>query len=216
MPCPICDQKAANCDCTETELRQNEEINEADARIAALEARVREVEGERDKAKLQAEKRWCPDYCPFTGLSFFMFIESMNGDGVMVPTYGGPFDSYTIPERDADGDYTRRRYDHDRGGWLVDEVEIIGVRLVEDWKVPDLEDRLKQAESDLAAARAEIAGLRREIDSHKVDVARLDSRTIRTTYRDEFGETRRVLCVDFDIRAAIDEAAALVARLVAE
>ena len=28
MPCPICDQKPMNCDCTETERRQHQEIEE--------------------------------------------------------------------------------------------------------------------------------------------------------------------------------------------
>ncbi|MEE1886376.1 hypothetical protein [Pseudomonas carassii] len=39
--------------------------------------------------------RWYPDECPITGRQFFMWIE--HPDDGMVPTYGGPFDSYTIP-----------------------------------------------------------------------------------------------------------------------
>lgn len=36
----------------------------------------------------------------------------------MIPTYGGPYDSYTIPEKDdEDGTYSQYRYDHDEGGW---------------------------------------------------------------------------------------------------
>lgn len=74
---------------------------------------------------------WCPDVCPITGLAFFMWIEH-HKTGRMVPTYGGPYDSYTIPVRDADGSYCRERYDHDRGGWLVDEFQDVGVQIVSD------------------------------------------------------------------------------------
>ena len=54
--------------------------------------------------------------CPITNLPFFMMIE--HPDWGFVPTYGGPFDSYTIPDRNNNGDYYRSRYDHDEGGWV--------------------------------------------------------------------------------------------------
>jgi hypothetical protein len=79
----------------------------------------------------EAREPWCPDVCPITGRPFFMWIEH-HATGRQVPTYGGPFDSYTVPVRDADGDFVCERYDHDRGGWLVDEVENVGLRLVDD------------------------------------------------------------------------------------
>ena len=74
---------------------------------------------------------WCPDVCPITGLPFFMWIEH-HETGQNVPTYGGPYDSYTIPVRDKDGSYCRERYDHDLGGWLTDEVEDVGIQIVSD------------------------------------------------------------------------------------
>ena len=74
---------------------------------------------------------WCPDVCPITGLPFFMWIEH-HETGQNVPTYGGPYDSYTIPVRDKDGSYCRERYDHDRGGWLTDAVEDVGIQIVSD------------------------------------------------------------------------------------
>lgn len=74
---------------------------------------------------------WCPDVCPITGLPFFMWIEH-HETGQKVPTYGGPYDSYTIPVRDKDGSYCRERYDHDLGGWLTDEVDDVGVQIVSD------------------------------------------------------------------------------------
>ncbi len=36
MPCPICDQKPMNCDCTETERRQYAEIEELQEQVASL------------------------------------------------------------------------------------------------------------------------------------------------------------------------------------
>lgn len=82
---------------------------------------------------------WAPEHCPITGLKLFMWIEHPT-EG-MVPTYGGPFDSYTIPVKDSDGSYCRQRYDHDMGGWLIDEREDVGVLVVSDqlW-VSDGED----------------------------------------------------------------------------
>jgi hypothetical protein len=72
---------------------------------------------------------WCPDVCPLTGAPFFMWIEHYK-TGQMVPTYGGPLDSYTIPVKHSDGSYYRERYDHDLGGWLIDESEDIGLVVV--------------------------------------------------------------------------------------
>lgn len=79
----------------------------------------------------QAHDRWCPDICPITGQPFFMWIEH-HATGQMVPTYGGPYDSYTIPVREGDGSYCRERYDHDNGWWVTDEVEDVGIQIVSD------------------------------------------------------------------------------------
>jgi hypothetical protein len=51
-----------------------------------------------------------------------------NPDGEEVPTYGGPFDSYTVPYVDDDGDLRCERYDHDAGEW-VEGGEPLGVWL---------------------------------------------------------------------------------------
>lgn len=67
-----------------------------------------------------------PAKCPITRRDFFMVIG--HPELGMVPTYGGPYDSYTIPE--MDGEPTEqfherslfvRRYDHDRGYWVDNE-----------------------------------------------------------------------------------------------
>jgi hypothetical protein len=61
-----------------------------------------------------------PDKCPITKRTFFMLLLAPWDD--VVPTYGGPYDSYTIPEPDEDGNYTVHRYDHDLGGWVEPET----------------------------------------------------------------------------------------------
>jgi hypothetical protein len=54
--------------------------------------------------------------CPITHRPFFMNIE--HPELGLVPTFGGPFDSYTIPETDEDGELRCQRYDHDAGEWV--------------------------------------------------------------------------------------------------
>lgn len=140
-----------------------------DAEIAGLQ---RDAELQRLSLKQKGDRRWCPDNCPLTGLPFFMFIESPDDDGVMIPTYGGPYDSYTIPERDESGDYIRRRYDHDQGGWLVDEYENIGVHVVDNSKVPCLEDDLAEANAKIVrlnSALAEAGKVIRIVSEHDRD-----------------------------------------------
>ena len=75
------------------------------------------------------EQDWCPDKCPITQLPFFTWIEHPTKG--YVPTYGGVYDSYTIPEL-IDGEYLRERYDHDEGSWKIDEYENVGVQIVDD------------------------------------------------------------------------------------
>ncbi len=75
------------------------------------------------------EQGWCPDVCPLTGAPFFMWINHYQ-TGQMVPTYGGPFDSYTIPVKGDDGSYCRERFDHDRGHWLENESYDVGLVVI--------------------------------------------------------------------------------------
>ena len=89
---------------------------------------------------------WKPDVCPITGRRFFMWIEHPQMG--YVPTYGGPLDSYTIPTRDSDGEFSCERYDHDFGGWV--DGECIGVYLIDDdeqCRVYELEQRIASLES---------------------------------------------------------------------
>lgn len=100
-------------------------------RIEELEAQVVGLE-----SKLLAAKRSWPDKCPITRRDFFMEIDG-------VPTYGGPFDSYTIPEMLGTPDQSWhdrelfvRRFDHDRGHWVDDEI--IDLRVIHDGVLDDL------------------------------------------------------------------------------
>ncbi|MFJ5472746.1 hypothetical protein [Pectobacterium carotovorum] len=71
-------------------------------------------------ASQPAARCWCPDVDPITGLKLFLWINHPTLG--YVPTYGGPFDSYTLTERDVNGEFCRHRYDHDEGAWVDDEA----------------------------------------------------------------------------------------------
>lgn len=90
--------------------------------------------------------QWKPDVCPVTGRKFFMWIEHETLG--YVPTYGEPFDSYTIPTRDSSGEFSCERYDHDFGGWVGGEF--IGLYLIDDdeqCRVCELEERIAELEA---------------------------------------------------------------------
>ena len=92
----------------------------------------------------QHKTNW-PDKCPITRRDFFMEIDG-------VPTYGGPFDSYTIPEMLGtpeqpwhERELFVRRFDHDEGRWVDDEV--ISQRVIHDGVLDELLD-LKEQQAD--------------------------------------------------------------------
>ncbi|HHQ7229539.1 TPA: ead/Ea22-like family protein [Salmonella enterica subsp. enterica] len=90
--------------------------------------------------------QWKPDVCPVTGRKFFMWIEHETLG--YVPTYGGPFDSYTIPTRDSSGEFSCERYDHDLGGWVGGEFIVL--YLIDDdeqCRVSELEERIAELEA---------------------------------------------------------------------
>jgi hypothetical protein len=93
------------------------------------------------EAAMDARVEWYPSIDPITGAPFFMVIEHPEkGD---VPTYGGPFSSYTLCERDVNDSssdeirFTRERFDHDEGAW-VEGCESIGLSLVTQARLSDL------------------------------------------------------------------------------
>src|SRR5687768_17050443 len=84
-----------------------------------------------------------PLKCPITRLPYFMTLH--HPELGMVPTYGGPFDSYTIPE--PEGEPTQpwheremrcERYDYDWGGW-ADGGHPIPLRIIHDTVLQELE-----------------------------------------------------------------------------
>lgn len=76
-----------------------------------------------DDVQASAVEAAAPRRCPRTGAKFFATIRHPARG--WVPTYGGPHDSYTIPERSADGAWVRERFDHDEGAW-VEGDEVVG------------------------------------------------------------------------------------------
>ncbi len=84
--------------------------------ISSIETLQQEVETLRGRLTNHSNVSAHPQACPITRRPFFMVIEHPElGD---VATYGGPFDSYTIPAVDDDGELRCERYDHDRGDWI--------------------------------------------------------------------------------------------------
>lgn len=119
-----------------------------DAREQLEEAEKQIVELSRAES---VNSQWKPDVCPVTGRKFFMWIEHETLG--YVPTYGGPFDSYTIPTRDSSGEFSCERYDHDLGGWVGGEF--IGLYLIDDdeqCRVCELEERIAELEAKLETA----------------------------------------------------------------
>lgn len=96
--------------------------------------------------------QWKLDVCPITGRRFFLWIE--HPELGYVPTYGGPYDSYTIPTRDSDGEFSCERYDHDFGGWV--DGECVGAYLIDDdeqSRVYGLEQRIAELESRIVTVK---------------------------------------------------------------
>ncbi|EBT6049873.1 ead/Ea22-like family protein [Salmonella enterica] len=126
--------------------RWHDKFREADDKLEAAERRIAEM----SKAA-SVNNHWKPDVCPITGRKFFMWIEHETLG--YVPTYGGPFDSYTIPTRDSSGEFSCERYDHDIGGWV--DGEFIGLYLIDDdeqCRVCGLEERIAELEAKLETA----------------------------------------------------------------
>jgi hypothetical protein len=96
----------------------------------------------------QGEPVAYPDKCPITRRDFFMLIEHPTLG--LVPTYGGPFDSYTIPHMEGAADqlwHERElichRFDHDEGYWMDDVmgVETIPMRVISEGALNELLDQ---------------------------------------------------------------------------
>ncbi|HIA3338168.1 TPA: ead/Ea22-like family protein [Escherichia coli] len=138
------------------ELERNQQyIKSRDQENEDIALTVGKLRVELEEVKQHAEElsetkavrnQWRPDICPITGRAFFMWIEHPTLGNV--PTYGGPLDSYTIPTKDGDGEFSCERYDHDFGGWV--ESECLGLFLIDDreqCRVYELEERVKELDA---------------------------------------------------------------------
>lgn len=60
-----------------------------------------------------------PEVCPVTGRKYWGHVTHPSRGSI--PTYGGPFDTYAIPDRTgepgADDEWSVEHYDQDRGEW---------------------------------------------------------------------------------------------------
>jgi len=89
-----------------------------------------------------------PERCPISGRPFFMMIPLPEDEGgKLVATYGGPYDSYTTPERIEDTtELLCRRYDHDEGGWS--DFTSWGEQLISDSVLGDLREAAEDRGDD--------------------------------------------------------------------
>ncbi|EAS1945705.1 hypothetical protein AXB88_04940 [Salmonella enterica] len=130
----------------ESALTQRDDMRQVREQLEEAEKRIVEL-----PRSASVNSQWKPDVCPVTGRKFFMWIEHETLG--YVPTYGGPFDSYTIPIRDSNGEFSCERYDHDFGGWVGGEF--IGLHLIDDeeqCRVCELEERIAELEAKLETA----------------------------------------------------------------
>jgi len=146
---------------------------------AANPANVKTLVEALEKAQEAANinNQWKPDVCPITSRRFFMWIEHPQMG--MVPTYGGPFDSYTIPTRDDVGEFSCERYDHDFGGWVddectglyvIDEDEICRVHELEQ-SVVELREQLRTVELSNSVLESRTATVKlRDINEYLAEV----------------------------------------------
>ncbi|HCP3636684.1 TPA: ead/Ea22-like family protein, partial [Escherichia coli] len=123
--------------------RRDQENEEIALTVGKLRVELEEVKQHAEELSetKAVRNQWRPDICPITGRAFFMWIEHPTLGNV--PTYGGPLDSYTIPTKDGDGEFSCERYDHDFGGWV--ESECLGLYLIDDreqCRVYELEERV--------------------------------------------------------------------------
>lgn len=142
-----------------------EHLTSLAARVAQMQAEIERLKAENDAITdlnhsqfLALEnKRSLAEYpakCPITRRDFFMVIE--HPELGTVPTYGGPYDSYTIPEMGgkADQPWHERelfvhRYDHDFGGWVGDET--IPLLVINDDELQTRQSRVDELEADASA-----------------------------------------------------------------
>ncbi|MCE5988492.1 hypothetical protein LVV83_15780 [Pseudomonas sp. LM20] len=98
---------------------------------------------------------WCPDECPITGRKFFMWIE--RAEGGQVPTYGGPYDSFTLAQRDEQGTFWCDRFDHDEDCW-TDSIHI-DLRLIDNQREDFEYGHVAEVQDQCTALRRALGGM---------------------------------------------------------
>lgn len=134
--------------------------------------------------------------CPITRRELFMVIDGK-------PTYGGPYDSYTIPAMEGKPDekwHERElcveRFDHDAGCW-VDE-EIIPLRIVSEDHIFDLEEQLAKANERVSDLESKLEAVTQEA---RIQACELDTQKgIVQSVQDKFN----LRVYDFNISKALD------------
>ena len=96
----------------------------------------------------EAVRNVIPDIDPITRMPFFMFL--VHPERGLIPTYGGPYDSYTLCEIDEEEStenetyYKRERYDHDDGSW-VEGFEVLDIVAIKEGALLDKNEAVKVA-----------------------------------------------------------------------
>lgn len=162
----LLDERERNQQYIKRRDQENEDIALTVGRLRVELEEVKQHAEELSETKA-VRNQWRPDICPITGRAFFMWIEHPTLGNV--PTYGGPLDSYTIPTKDGDGEFSCERYDHDFGGWV--ESECLGLYLIDDreqCRVYELEERVK------------------ELDAREISLPERSSMLHRTDFHDDY------------------------------
>ncbi|HAL0226366.1 TPA: ead/Ea22-like family protein [Escherichia coli] len=162
----LLDERERNQQYIKSRDQENEEIALTVGKLRVELEEVKQHAEELSETKA-VRNQWRPDICPITGRAFFMWIEHPTLGNV--PTYGGPLDSYTIPTKDGDGEFSCERYDHDFGGWV--ESECLGLYLIDDTeqcRVYELEERVK------------------ELDAREISLPERSSMLHRTDFHDDY------------------------------
>ena len=162
----LLDERERNLQYIKSRDQENEDIALTVGKLRVELEEVKQHAEELSETKA-VRNQWRPDLCPITGRAFFMWIEHPTLGNV--PTYGGPLDSYTIPTKDGDGEFSCERYDHDFGGWV--ESECLGLYLIDDreqCRVYELEERVK------------------ELDAREISLPERSSMLHRTDFHDDY------------------------------
>ena len=162
----LLDERERNLQYIKSRDQENEDIALTVGKLRVELEEVKQHAEELSETKA-VRNQWRPDICPITGRAFFMWIEHPTLGNV--PTYGGPLDSYTIPTKDGDGEFSCERYDHDFGSWV--ESECLGLYLIDDreqCRVYELEERVK------------------ELDAREISLPERSSMLHRTDFHDDY------------------------------